>query len=829
MKKRLPLSILSIALASVMMLTSCPGETGGSNSDSTGGGGGESSDTTPSVVINSVDIKDADGYEITELDILDNNVYELTAEVDTDSSQSSARRVDWSVSDDTIAQIDNGYLTVGNVLEADKTLTVTATSRADATKSDSVTFTLHHSPIDLVNSRPLNSIDTYDFIEEGVMAQTDDLSDTSMIFAGVYSTKWYVQADIRITSLNESDNYPKFGLMTGTNEYGVWQDGMNPFSMFFIDSQRLQSSWNSLGWVNSNDAMTDWNWGGAKYNSVSPAVEMRQWFRLGLLRDGTTYSVFFGHSSDEYATYKRVATYTWTGVSADQPSYAWIGGFKAAVEIQNANAFVDEDVNTCFNEPTTLTFAAPTMIMQPSETYQVSFNYDTDYLDMSKITFASSNPDVVTVSETGLITVNSEYSGTTDVTVTATYDKTEGEDLVATMVITATDDQAMFIVGDGEMSDAGYEKTAHNSFTLRKDPNNWITFYVARNVNGIYLFADYNVNAVKHNNDNDWWENDNFEFYLGTDGNTNMTTQIWASVLGVGGSSNADNHYVTELTQNADTGLYHANFELYVSYARIGEGIDNNTLLTFCAGSNPAAGWYNTGAFWAPEAGADSFHADANNFIRIGDNGFEWLAPEDINVVCDGHEFVEGVCTKCGETIETPVNSGDLSSIKFDVVRREVNMAEDFEVVVKMNSVVTEGDHAKCNMLDHTWVGEITSTDGEGAVNTDGCWSFRGDWWSWGTWSPTGGDSSAGREFGNFPDRNAAFKDLDITLLMRWDAESGYFTVKGQYHSNVEGQDGSVYQYINYKSGHIDYRGLAYINVGGNNHANVTINSLVIR
>ena len=375
------------------------------------------------------------------------------------------------------------------------------------------------------------------------------------------------------------------------------------------------------------------------------------------------------------------------------------------------------------------------------------------------------------------------------------------------------------VIYDGKMDDEIYtDAVKTNSFTLRKDLSNWITFYAARDNQGIYMYVDYNVQSIK-NVGSAWYEVDNFEFRIGVDGQPDLTGQVWLSTMGGGSTSDhisIDEYFVSPIKQLSDN-HYQVDFEFYLSYNKI-NNVTKNDILTFSAGSNPAAGWYNTVAFWFE----DTFASE--EYICITTQGFEWFAIDKVPTSCGNHHFVDGKCANCGEILSEAVSGGG-DAWNSNVIKYDFNMNNNLEVIVRLNTQFTSGDHnAPCNKLDHTWVGEIYSPGWN-----NGGWTFRGDWWSWGSWSPNGEACQAGEEYSNFPDRYAAFGNLDIILLMRWDAESGYFTVNGRYYSNVEGQDADgFYQYIYYKSGKITYRGDAALGIGHKEHANITISSFIV-
>ena len=94
--------------------------------------------------IQSVTIKNLD-----ETTVLDGSIINLSATVTPiDSTKEYNKKVTWASSDETVATVKNGAVTLKKVTE-DKTVTITATSVEDDTKSGSVTLTVKHSVIDM--------------------------------------------------------------------------------------------------------------------------------------------------------------------------------------------------------------------------------------------------------------------------------------------------------------------------------------------------------------------------------------------------------------------------------------------------------------------------------------------------------------------------------------------------------------------------------------------------------------------------------------------------------------------------------------------------------
>ena len=139
MKKCLPITLLVSLLCFGAGCT--PKQ---SSTSSTGGTTPTSSSVAPKVTVSSVEIE-YDG----ETTVLAGSTAKLKAEVK--MSDGSKGKVEWSTSDENIAKVNNGIVSFKNVLE-DSTVTITATSKEDSSKSASVTFEVKFTAINFANS-----------------------------------------------------------------------------------------------------------------------------------------------------------------------------------------------------------------------------------------------------------------------------------------------------------------------------------------------------------------------------------------------------------------------------------------------------------------------------------------------------------------------------------------------------------------------------------------------------------------------------------------------------------------------------------------------------
>lgn len=603
MKKKLPILLMSSFM--LFGLVSCGGgtssssssqastsETSEASSTSTGtstsqGGqsssqGGQSSSTEP-IVVNSVEIS---GYSDTTVFDLTN----LTLKAEVNATKGGVPveklKVDWSTSDEKVATVKNGIVKFLKVSE-DTKVKVIATSRDDKTKKGEVEFTVKHGLINLSNSKGAE-LDASALMEEGTIYT--EPGDTALIYSDIFGTKWYVEAEITIEAIGE-DDYPKIGIMTGTDEMGNWNatiDASNPCknAFFYCDTVKAQqgSGWTNFNFVGQNEGHTDWDWGrqtGAFSVPAADKTAIGMPTKMGLLRDGVDYYLY-AMKGGELTCYKHVV---YTDIAADEPTYAWIGGWKDGATIGGFKALVGDEVNQLYTPLTDFTINEDEQTLYIGTTYQVNVQTDVINYNKNELLFESSDPTVATVDKNGLVTATDKPGETT---ITVKY----GE-LTKSFKVTVTDDVNFRVVLDGKMDDNLWsDKVKQNKYRFQKNEKTYIDFYGSRNNKGVYLFADYYV-ETKKGPGNGWWESDNFEGYFATVNgrctkpNADPAGQLWASANNI---SNFDDFYISAINLDETTNLYHMVYELFVSYDRL--EVTKDTVLSWEMGSNPQAGWY---------------------------------------------------------------------------------------------------------------------------------------------------------------------------------------------------------------------------------------------
>ena len=590
----------------------------------------EPSVSTPSVVVKSVTITDDEGEEPTT-DVFDNCDIQLKANVSVENSSDKAdTKVTWSVDKPEVASVTStGLVTIEQIATDTETVTVTATSKVDNTKSASVTLNIKHSLINILNSKPV-SLDTENYYEDGVIEQGDNTVDTGLIYADVYGTKWYVETELRVMSLDPTDAYPKFGIMTGTDQYATWQDGKHPFGFYYVDlAQASTNNWTGVNFVVNNDSMTDWAWGSQLGGAqLGEKIELTKKFKLGLMRDGADYYYFYGSDSNNYETFKCYRHVKWEGIAADEPSYAWVGGFRTAVKAGGFKALVGDAADAMFADLETFDVKKADTVLFVNESEAIEIVAPASNYRLSDFAFTSANPDVATVDANGVITAGAN-PGTTSITVNY-----KGK-LEKTVSVTVTDDPKFSVILDGKMDDALWTSDVKaNNIKFSAGNLADITLYASRNSRGIYLFLDY-VAKQDFTSTGGWWTDDNIEFkFTGLNGhflnareveiNSGDKAQYWISQEG-NGSSNFSAHYVSPTHANED-GTYSIVFEFFAAYDYM--GADPADKIGFSFGMNPG------GKQWCP--GPNMGSTDFSAINKITEEGIVRYYDESS---CDGNHI----------------------------------------------------------------------------------------------------------------------------------------------------------------------------------------------
>lgn len=626
--------LLSLLLAIPLLLTGC-----NPKKDS---GGSDKPDVKPDPkdpAVTSVTITDPD-----ETTVLDGTRTSLKATVKGEEGVNT--KVTWSSSDSSIATVTNGVVNFLKVAEQKK-VTITATSAADSKFTDSVEFTVEHSPFDLKNSR--GNPDTSLFLDDGSFI-VEDPQDVALVFADVHDTRWYVEATITVESFLETDPYPKFGIMASEREDGLWTHEQSHQFFYYVDTVAAAQSWSVMNVVTEDNDLVNWDWSAQiSPATAAPAVKKGEAFKMGLMRDGNKFYQFYGKATD--LTLGLVGAFEYNSFGTDA-NYVWVGGWATAATVSDPKFMVGDAINSMYTVPEGISLKSEEETLYLGDKFQLEVNAE-GLWDRNKLTFTSSDETVATVDEKGLVTANSEKVGSAEITVGLT-----GTELNAKFKINVTDDKLFNVVLDGKMDDAIWSETVKtNSYLLKKNNDYYVRIYGAKNSRGLYLFMDYVVKELAICNENEWWTWENVEFRLADDGKE-WSGQYWVSSMkggsfvSVGSGEKQEEVFFKQLVQGED-GLFHGAFEMFVPFGD--DKVTKDQATYACFGFAPKSGWYN-GYNWYAPIGDDGLNITADGFAYGEKHCSEehaygdWIVDQAATCSAEGHSH--RVCIVCGHVDE---------------------------------------------------------------------------------------------------------------------------------------------------------------------------------
>ena len=187
------------------------------------------------------------------------------------------------------------------------------------------------------------------------------------------------------------------------------------------------------------------------------------------------------------------------------------------LEVVDALYYYDEPKAILVNENQTLNI---------NETFQTSYYFDVECVDERKIMFISSDPNVASVDENGLVTTHQIGEST----ITVKYNE-----LCASYKVTVLDNRTDNVVIDGKRDDEIWKDAKEKPLYLTIDNDNFEDFYAVKGYQGVYISADLYTKEV-HDTATEWWQGDNFELKLSAVNERTQSGRIWFST--VAGNSN---------------------------------------------------------------------------------------------------------------------------------------------------------------------------------------------------------------------------------------------------------------------------------------------------
>ena len=413
-------------------------------------------------------------------------------------------------------------------------------------------------------------------------------------------------------------------------------------------------------------------------------------------------------------------------------------------------------------------------------------------------------------------------------------------------------------------------ETLSNKVSLNKGTEVLLDFYATKTSEGVYVRGDYLT--VSPDKEGGWWEQDNIELRFNTPEGKIPSDHGEQWIISTNGECNFTKFSVSEAVK-VDEQYYLIEFRAFITYEKL--GINESTPLGFSVGINPGAsgfignkGWNSaliTDVLKITEKGISDYCLEETCPHKLGEyhvvkqptcsedglkeahclycNKVDSIAIEatgehvyDMSTVtvvtpstCSNNGVGTGKCG-CGHIGEVqleldPTNHGThwnsetntcacgslvnnvtanmTNGENFHYVQYNMDGAEDFEITAIINS-----KHSG-ESWDKGFVAEIFS---QGWLN--GGWSFRSDWWGWGTWTDGGKATYTNADNGVWLGKfNEASADMDILYTVKYDASAGTLTVTMSYHSNVYPYSTEDKQ-VTYKVVGITYKGSMNVGFG---------------
>jgi len=330
--------------------------------------------------VDSVLIKQGD-----HLDVYDNTSLKLDAVVNGSASDLS---VIWT-SNSLFAKVSDGFVSF-DFVDYPRDVIITATSNQDKSKSDSISITIHHSPIYIKESFGFTSYTRFFSHNE-----IDVRENFGLFFGESFAKKWYIETTVEINSI--IDEGAKIGLMAGSTPVTWNSNTVNMFYYLDLDEMNL------FGVCGQNNNYTDWDFENS-YSSfnVSETIKENTRFKMGLLRDGANYYMYFAPSVDDEM--KCFAHVVYTDLAPCQEAYAWIGGWGADLTVSNFNILMGTAIEEKYVEPIYIT-AQEDFEITHGERIRLYISSDVINFNRSNLEYISENPDILSINERGVVTV----------------------------------------------------------------------------------------------------------------------------------------------------------------------------------------------------------------------------------------------------------------------------------------------------------------------------------------------------------------------------------------------------------------------------------------
>lgn len=382
-----------------------------------------------------------------------------------------------------------------------------------------------------------------------------------------------------------------------------------------------------------------------KEKLVEPISFKNYFYKLSIFKYGDNCYFYISSSNKERQIIGNVKN---TTMNSDLYLYFYSNSSKS-VQLKNYfSRSEDEGFEEAYISPDDIEVQSRDIVVKLNDTVKIEvIKSKTSLILDENLKFASSNPEIATVTDEGKVTGVSLGS----CVVTLMY---RGTNIVKTINIRVTRNVDDRVTLDLKMDEPLYtENVRKNNITLYGNENNSFSVsYASLTSDGIVLFTEVYFNQIK-NDGNGWWERDNFEIRFGT--SSKLSSQIWFSVLNQGSSNTANSVVSNILKDTSNQRNYKFVVEALFTWdnlsSLIGEPINYDTKVFFSIGFNDAKGW--KACDWFGKSDANTPYVTFNGFARGNDvlctsRHEECSTTIKVLGTCSKEETTNKVCKYCG-------------------------------------------------------------------------------------------------------------------------------------------------------------------------------------
>lgn len=222
------------------------------------------------------------------------------------SLTAAQKKVTVTSSDTKVVEVKSSKLRCIAVGES----TITVTSAVDTTKSCTFKITVGDVYFDrsLTNYNAADDF-SHEMPEDGGYVRTSGVNTDDLFIKSEQSTKFMVSVTIQVHSVLDSENFPKFGIVTSTGTNQADDETTNNRMYFFMDMNNAHTSteWDAFGLCEVQNG-SNWAWNAGVTNAMArhidamytapTKIKLEDEFSMTLIRDGLNFHCFV---NDAYA------------------------------------------------------------------------------------------------------------------------------------------------------------------------------------------------------------------------------------------------------------------------------------------------------------------------------------------------------------------------------------------------------------------------------------------------------------------------------------------------------------------------------------------------